>query len=440
MCFNWLMKLTMRRIGPWLLPVLGLFGAFAVIFERRVDPDFGWHLQAGRYILAHGVPAHDIFTYTAAHFSWINHEWLSDVVTAGLFRVGGFWLVDGVFAAIWTAAIVIAARSRRWPVLAVGFAGVIPYLVARPNAWTALLLAVLLWMLERGWRWPVVGLFGLWANLHGGFVVGLATVALAALRDRRYWWVLGAAILATFVNPYGPRLYVEVWRTLADANLHYNVGEWQPLSINILNGFYIVVYLCGVAALGWRRRSLVLPSLLLASAIGSTRQFPLFVVASLRGLGEGYGRMVDMLHIRRGWRSWLLPLVATGLVVVPTLKIALNPHNDLPYREVADLRETPCVGRVFNEYDFGGYIIWQLPGTKVYIDGRMPSWRSGGMDYFANWRGVLFDAAVARREFARYDVGCAILERKHVRLTHQLRDEGWRITSEDSLAVVMRRP
>ncbi len=424
----------------WLLPCLGLFALFFAVFARRMDPDFGWHLQAGRYILVHGIPAHDIFSYTAPNFRWIDHEWLSDAVTAALYGLGGFGLVAGVFAAAWTAAVMLAARSRRWPVLALGFAAVAAIAVARPNAWTALGFALLLWLLDRGYRWPVVALFAAWANLHGGFVVGLAAVAWAAVRDRRYWWVLGAAVLATFVNPYGPRLYLEIWRTLTDSNLRYNVGEWRPLSIDVLNGFYIVLYLFLMGATGWRQRKFALPLALLASAVGSLRQFPLFVLASLREMAEGYEQGLRFLKVRGGWRAALLPIVATGLAAVPAAKIALDPHNDLPYREVADLRAAPCSGRVFNEYDFGGFIIWQLPGVKVYIDGRMPSWRSGSTDYFANWRRVLNSAQTADREFERYDVRCAMLERKHSRLVKQLEGEGWRVTSQDGLALVLRRP
>ena len=32
-------------------------------------------------------------------------------------------------------------------------------------------------------------------------------------------------------------------------------------------------------------------------------------------------------------------------------------------------------GEIFSTYDWGGYLIWKNPSKKVFIDGRMPSWR-----------------------------------------------------------------
>jgi hypothetical protein len=308
--------------------------------------------------------------------------------------------------------------------------------VARPNAWTALGLAVVLWGTRRGVRWPLVGLFAVWANLHGGFVVGLVALGLAAGRDRRYWAVLSACVAATLVNPYGPGLYVEIWRTMADSNLHSLIGEWEPMRIGALNGFYVAAFLFVVLARRWRYE-FGLPSLLLAGAVGSQRQFPLFVVASLGLLAEGYRSLTRLLRLEHGWRSWVLPVLATALAVVPAGKIVTNHDvNELPEHGVADLRARPCAGQVFNDYDFGGYVIWQVPGTKVYIDGRMPSWREGDVSYLANFKRVLDDAGA---EFARYGVRCAILEKQHGRLIKQLVAGGWHVTAMDPRAVVLRR-
>jgi hypothetical protein len=433
----WITRARVRSALPYLVPALALFALLLAVFLRRLDPDFGWHLQAGRYILQHGVPAHDIFSYTAPNFPWINHEWLSDVLLAVL-QAGGFWLVAAVFAAVWTAAIMLAAGRRMWLVYAFGLAAVIADAVARPNAWTALFFALLLWMLRRGVRWPIVALFALWANLHGGFVIGLLAVAVAAVRERQYWPVLGAAVLATFVNPYGPTLYVEIWRTLTDTQLHSQIKEWEPLRVGPLYGFYIVAFLFVVMASKWRYE-FVLPVLLLAASVSSQRQFPLFVVASLGLIGEGYRKLAKLLNVETGWRSYLIPAVITVLALVPVGKIVANPHNELPDKAMADLRAHPCRGQVFNEYDYGGYIVWQLPGTRVYIDGRMPSWRQGAVDYLANWKQVLGDEKFARRELAHYDVNCALVEVKHDRLADQLKRDGWRVAADDGFALLLRR-
>jgi hypothetical protein len=182
-----------------------------------------------------------------------------------------------------------------------------------------------------------------------------------------------------------------------------------------------------------------LPVLLLAASVSSQRQFPLFVVASLGLIGEGYRKLAKLLNVETGWRSYLIPAVITVLALVPVGKIVANPHNELPDKAMADLRAHPCRGQVFNEYDYGGYIVWQLPGTRVYIDGRMPSWRQGAVDYLANWKQVLGDEKFARRELAHYDVNCALVEVKHDRLAAQLKRDGWRVAADDGFALLLRR-
>jgi len=38
------------------------------------------------------------------------------------------------------------------------------------------------------------------------------------------------------------------------------------------------------------------------------------------------------------------------------------------------LRQQPEKGNIFNRYEWGGFLIWQLPEYKVFVDGRMPAW------------------------------------------------------------------
>src|SRR5437762_227920 len=87
---------------------LVIFFCSLLISLNNLDPDFGWHLKSGEYIIDHGIPTHDIFSYTAPDFPWINHEWLSDVATATLYRIGGFILVAIFFSILWALAFLVA--------------------------------------------------------------------------------------------------------------------------------------------------------------------------------------------------------------------------------------------------------------------------------------------------------------------------------------------
>jgi len=95
---------------------------------------------------------------------------------------------------------------------------------------------------------------------------------------------------------------------------------------------------------------------------------------------------------------------------------------------------------LFNDYDFGGYLIWQLPQTKIYIDGRMPSWKYTGENYLANWMRDLTDVRARNSDFAQYNIGCVLIRPKHAEIVRDLKADGWTVTSADAQAILLRRP
>src|SRR5215207_5380877 len=80
-------------------PLLVMLAAYAhvLVFSSKVlnDPDTYLHIAVGRWIIAHrAVPHEGIFSGTMPHAPWVAHEWLSEVVLAGLFdRFGWAGLV-----------------------------------------------------------------------------------------------------------------------------------------------------------------------------------------------------------------------------------------------------------------------------------------------------------------------------------------------------------
>jgi hypothetical protein len=217
---------------------LFIFAALLAFFTwyglGRLDPDFGWHLQAGRDILAHGIPKTDLYTYTARDFPWIDHEWLSDVLLAWLFASGGWALVNLIYAGIWSLALWLAGKRHDLLVLSLAVLAIYGYSGVRQLAWTTLLFVIARRLLQKPGRrnYLIVPLMLVWANLHGGFILGLAVLA-GNWFTRRTWrnLMLGAVSFGmTFINPYGWRIYIEIFRTLFDPALHRFISEWQILN------------------------------------------------------------------------------------------------------------------------------------------------------------------------------------------------------------------
>lgn len=236
-----------ERIVAWLLPSLGdvifvcaLFVGLLGLQGRilGVDGDVGWNIALGTLTLHHGLPRTEPFLSGMLGQPSVQWEWLSQVVYALGFAVGG---LNGVVAA---ASLLMAAtllslyivlrRHGASPLAAVALTLLGAPLVAM--AWTARaqvfsLLFTLWWAewLYRYWRtgerwrlWLFPAAAALWANFHAGWLGGIALLGVAlvvawllppARRAASPLWLglaLAGSVLATLLTPWG----FDYWRHL----------------------------------------------------------------------------------------------------------------------------------------------------------------------------------------------------------------------------------
>ena len=93
-------------------------GLFTMAAAAVTDPDVWWHLRTGQLILQnHSLFHTDPYSFTRFGQPWINHEWLSEVLLFGLYRVAGFGGLIVAFAVVIAATflLVFAALSRAAP-------------------------------------------------------------------------------------------------------------------------------------------------------------------------------------------------------------------------------------------------------------------------------------------------------------------------------------
>src|SRR5438093_1230994 len=157
------------------------------------DADLWGHLRFGLDLWETGqVVRDDPYSYLTRGSPWINHEWLAEGIFAATYAVGGPPGLIALKAVLGLAVLALAFRHlcrRGVDVLGAGLlvsALALPMrpglLTVRPHIFTYLaFLLLLLWIerAERGpsrWRWGLVPLFAVWANLHGGILAGLAFV------------------------------------------------------------------------------------------------------------------------------------------------------------------------------------------------------------------------------------------------------------------------
>src|SRR4030095_3604637 len=108
----------------------------------------------------------------------------------------------------------------------------------RPQLWTMLGIVAVCRILTSESRralWLLPLVFALWANLHGGWIVGGGLVfvwaAIAVIQRRedglRLVLVGIATLAATLVNPYGVRLWMFLLETVRIGR--EDIAEWEPI-------------------------------------------------------------------------------------------------------------------------------------------------------------------------------------------------------------------
>jgi hypothetical protein len=372
--------------------------------------DLWWHLDAGRWMLAHGhYLGRELRSFSLPGAEWTNFAWLFQVLVAAVRALAGAWGLLVLKSLVWWGILALllhsAPRISPWAwlagVLAVSWQ-VFPAMHLRPHLFEGLFLAASVALFHR--RDPrrqalYSGLLILlWANMHASVVLGAAGLALHHLlprwrlsgRDlaRRLPTALGLALLV-FATPNGLDILDVLQRHAQDAWLHVYIREWlAPQTLPPL----MFVILAGVLASLWLGRPLMRPAeafLLLAFVLigGESKRFlyelglllirpgALLVDGLLRRLAEA-GR----------WRAGAfagLSLVALVLLYPPPLALRGLSLADYPvqtrlYPGVAMpllrplLRARPI--RVWNAYGWGGYLAWRGHGRiRIYIDGRTPT-------------------------------------------------------------------
>ena len=463
-----------RRWAPLVAPAFaGLLAYVVVILAPQVlnDGDTFWHLAAGQWMLDHGgVLRTDVFSHTAAGRSWNTHEWLAEVLMALAYRAGG-WSGVVILAGL-AAAGAMAALAHRLGrslaplslacVLVLAFACMAPSLLVRPHLLALPLLVV--WTIgllqardeQRApplWR---AALMLPWANLHGGYVLGLALIAPFALEAMiaapgrrlevfRDWAVFGVASLVTgLLTPFGVSGLIYPFKILTMTSLP-GITEWRPadfsrpgtLEIALFVGLFVMLQR-GVRIPPLR---LALLLLLLHMTLQHTRhQIVLAAVGALL-LAEPLGAALAGSSPRAAGpsngvaRRWTLGC-ALAVLVLSGARLAIPiVRVDGPTAPVTALQHVPAalaVQPVFNDYGFGGYLIWR--GVRPFIDGRSDMY--GDAFTQAYFRTERPDSTALDALLQRWKVTWTILAANDPAVAVMDRKPGWRRLYADRYAVV----
>jgi hypothetical protein len=395
--------------------VAGAVLAFVAVARGPVDADYFWHLRTGRLILESGLPASDPYSFTYDG-PWVLHEWLGEVIIAGL--VGSLGeaatlVLFGIAAALALAIPALALRdeaglrARTAPTLiALTLAAVVlvSFVTMRPQVLSWLMLGILLAVLirldaERPRRSLVlIPLFTVWANLHGLYVVGLGIVAIYTLvtlagatrmASARGWMTASAvaSLLASMLTPAGPAglLYPLRYLEPSDWGLA-NIQEWQSPDFHDPANLGLLVLLVGLVVVAARAHPAWLRLVAAAAAalaLLSVRNAPVLAVLALPALALGLNAMLPATRPVRASAQLPRRIMELGVAVfvIAVAGVLLLPRaatwsdtlrRSFPVAGADALERANPAAHVLAEYGWGGYLIgrsWD-DGLRVFVDGR----------------------------------------------------------------------
>jgi hypothetical protein len=415
--------------SPWALswPLALGFLVFVCLLNASglpllADPDSHWHVAIGKWIVDNGtVPTVDSHSHSFAGQPWIAKEWLSQTLLASAYEVGGWGAVTALAAAALGVTFAVMMRLLQrdlspLPAALFTIAAIVmtaPHFLARPHVFAFPFM--LIWVAglvraaeERRPPHPLLLLAMLaWANLHGGFTLGLlltgafALEALVTARDfaerRRAfidWAKFGiAALLVACITPYGAESILVTFRIFELGDALSMISEWkspdfqsQPMQeLILLIGLYLAL-----------SRGLKLPLVRLLVVIGLVHLFlkyarnaellamlaPLVIAPVLAATwpklrpnyeaatGSGFVQRMIALGRPAGRNAMALCLLlGIAFAVGVTRYIGIRPPDATTPSAAFDyIREAKLTGRVFNHYGFGGFLIHA--GIPTFIDGR----------------------------------------------------------------------
>jgi MFS family permease len=444
--------------------------------------DLGWHLAAGDLIRQQGgVPFHDPWSFTAGDRQWFNLSWLWDVIASVLFQYSGFTGLL-LFAVVWGAIITgyLAALGLRsgasqlavcisvlsacllYPAFS-AYPNI--YLTASPNA-TTMLFSVVFYgecLRQTKSRFLLPAVMILWANMHGGFLLGIVIVgafaSVALLRRdwtnfRIYSFVGVGCFGATFINPLGWHIYEGLTTVLGHFSQAY-ISEWWPYyrNITIPGSIPALIYILAFVALELRYRdscpteARLLSWLLLFLGIYQFRYMSFFFLFSTVPMALHLDRVLPKQASNLGAQRALLGVGTIAACALPLIYLQIDPAGGiaqmLPEQDVSYLQTHFPHARLLNHWNYGGTLIFRNRGAiPVFVDGRAATAYPDDLlrDYFKIGQ-VEVDEAAWDMVLAKYQIDTVLWVKAHEELRRFLvKERGWKESYTGSYVSIYAKP
>ena len=391
--------------------------SFACVYYLSNGPlllehyDLGWHLAAGDLIRDRGnIPFQDPWSFTLADKQWYNLSWLWDVIASVLFQYTSFSgltlfvVACGAVIVGYLTSICLSSGASAVTVCISVFSACLLYpsfatppniyLAASPNTATMLFCVIFYGeCLKRTRCFLLPVMMVLWANLHGGFVLGFLIVGIfcGAALLRRDWvnfkiysFAGVGCLVAICINPLGLHIYDGVVATLGHFVQAY-ITEWLSYFQNITMPGSIpgVVYILIFIGFELRYRgsspipleSRLLSWLFLFLGFYQFRYMSFFFLFSTVALALHIDRLLPKRLNNFEVQKSLLAAGIIGACALPLTFMQIKPALELPQmlseQDALYLQTHFSHARLLNHWNVGGLLIFRTQGAvPVFVDGR----------------------------------------------------------------------
>jgi hypothetical protein len=470
---------------PVFLAAILAAGACVAAHTLFVDPDTWWHIRVGDLILRSGTwPTHDMFSFSVPGAGWIAYEWLGEVVFALAWRLGGFVGLAAIdFLLAGTIAVLLyvysTLRSGKCKAACVVVSISLPVLGAfftlRPQLLGYVFLLTTMILMERFRQgltkrlWVLPAIFLVWVNTHGTFVLGAIVVGVYLLsglfkfqaggivavrwtpeQRRHILLVMLLCMLVAPITPYGSRLaaYPLQMAFMQPVNLAI-IMEWQPMSFNEALGKVFLAIMLGyfliqvTLRISYRLETIALLIFAIFSTCIHIRFLLFFLFLFIPLLAEALARWADAYKPEKDLR--LLNAAVMALLVFAGVKYLSHPGKiageftkSYPAGAVAYLKEHPLKTPLFNDYGWGGYLIWsQMPRSSVFVDGRADFYEYGGV--LADYLSITHLKQQTPFLLRKYSIGACLIEPESPLATYLSASPDWHRAYADGTAVLFVR-
>lgn len=231
------------------LAILTLTTGILLYFPAE-DGDIWWHIAVGKEIVENGaIPQTDSWTFTADGHESYYHSWLSAVLFFFIWGLtGDIGILICKYAVHLTTCFLAFYTARRW--LSVPYSVCILFFTAywlstisvRPDIFNPLFTLLLFSILTKSndVKMDAAGVvsLGLWANLQGGFIIGLilwcvchfvkicfSIISKSSVKTILYYaGILLIGIFVTLINPYGMQIF-----TIILEGSNHPTADWENM-------------------------------------------------------------------------------------------------------------------------------------------------------------------------------------------------------------------